>query len=107
MVNSVQPVSISTPALNKIGFAAEKEAAQPQVSLEASKDEFVKIDNVRKGALAGGSTFLIGVSATYAYLKSISNTARINPSRCTLGLLSFVGIGALIGAVVKGSGKKD
>jgi len=58
MVNSVQPVSISTPALNKIGFAAEKEAAQSQVSLETPKDEFKKSHAVRNGALTGAAAGL-------------------------------------------------
>ena len=56
MVNSVQPVSISTPALNKVGFAAEKEAAQ--VSLETPKDEFKKSHAVRNGALTGAAAGL-------------------------------------------------
>lgn len=115
MVNSVQPVSIGTPALNKIGFAAEKapEATQPQVSLETPKDEFKKSHAVRNGALIGAAAGLGVTTASIVELKKLGSTQSIsellkqNKTRAGTWFAGLTAVGAGIGAVVKHFGKKE
>ena len=118
MVNSVKSVSISTPSLNKIGFAAEKEAAQ--VSLETPKDEFTKSSAVKKGALAGAGIAIARLG--YMQIKGafLSNSYKeilthFSKSKAITGTSIIVAIpiaisaavGAGIGKIVKHFGKKE
>ena len=115
MVNSVQPIQTGTPALNRIGFAADEkapEAAQPQVSLETPKDEFVKKKShaVRNGALAGVAAGLAVAGKTiFNYIKKEGK----RPSIVAIGILSTLlaapaaAVGATIGKIIKMVSKKD
>lgn len=117
MVNSVQSIQVgTTPALNKIGFAAEKEAVPPKVSLETPKDQFVKKEShaVRNGAIAGSVIGLIscgrslikaGGFAQLAKLHSVSKT-RLGAAMAVLIVAGGV-IGEFIGSAVKHFTKKD
>jgi len=111
MVNSVQPIQTGTASLNKIGFAAEKETAQPQVSLETPKDEFVKKEShaVRNGALAGAAAGLALVGkSVYSNIKAGNRLSLVGVGLVAAPFaLAGSAVGAAVGKVIKMVSKKD
>jgi len=100
----LQPIQSNTANLNRIGFAAEKEAAQPQVSLETPKDDFVKKEQpqalaeapaVKKESHAVGIGAAIGAGLSFCRGFSL------------IGVVIAGGIGAGIGAIYNHFAKKD